>query len=143
MQVDAPHSSILVTDPPLASAKNHKKMLEEMFEKFRFSKLLMQPQAVLALISQGVPVPASSTGLDCHHPRDALPFGSQHFFHADRQEWHSHDPNHPVANCTSAFQTVNFDGKRHCFVTEVIPRAFCVFYEVKISVTEISNFFKP
>lgn len=53
MQVDARYSSLLFTDPPLASIKNHKKMLEEMFEKFGFAKLLMQPQAVLALFSQG------------------------------------------------------------------------------------------
>ena len=40
------------------------------------------------------------------------------------------------------FETVNNGNKRHCFVAKVGSRGFCVFYEVKISVTESSSFFK-
>jgi hypothetical protein len=35
------------------------------------------------------------------------------------------------------------DGKRCYFVTKVGPRGVCVFYEVKISATEILSFYKP
>jgi hypothetical protein len=41
-----------------------------------------------------------------------------------------------------SFENVNNGGKNH-FVTKVGSRGFCVFYEVKTSVTESSSFFKP
>ena len=31
----------------------------------------------------------------------------------------------------SSFETVNIDGKTHYFVTEIVPRELCVFYEEK------------
>jgi hypothetical protein len=42
-----------------------------------------------------------------------------------------------------SFETVNNGNKRHYFVAKVGSGGFSAFYEVKISVTEISNFFKP
>lgn len=56
VQVDARSSRILVSDPPLNLARNREKMVEVMFEEFGFSQLMLQPQAVLALYSQGVTV---------------------------------------------------------------------------------------
>lgn len=80
VQVDARSSRILVSDPPLNLARNREKMVEVMFEEFGFSQLMLQPQAVLALYSQGVTVflqhtparsraqhPGTCSRLD-HHP---------------------------------------------------------------------------
>jgi hypothetical protein len=46
-------------------------------------------------------------------------------------------------NSILSFETVTTGGKRNHFVTKVASRGFWVFYEVKISVTESSSFFKP
>lgn len=54
VQVDPTDSRILITDPPLNLPKNREKMLEVMFDEFGFSRLLLQPQSVLSLYSQGV-----------------------------------------------------------------------------------------
>eukprot|EP00892_Ulva_mutabilis_P009540 jgi/Ulvmu1/6959/UM033_0016.1 len=53
LQVDPTDSRILLTDPPLNPAKNREQLVTAMFEDFRFSQLMVQPQAVLALYSQG------------------------------------------------------------------------------------------
>jgi actin-related protein len=54
LQINPPSTRILVTDPPLNSESNRMKMLEMLFETFGFSRVLIQPSAVLALYSQGV-----------------------------------------------------------------------------------------
>jgi actin-related protein len=53
LQIDPGSTRILVTDPPLNSENNRNKMLEMLFETFGFSRVLIQPSAVLALYSQG------------------------------------------------------------------------------------------
>lgn len=83
VQVDPADSRILVTDPPLNLPKNREKLLEVMFDEFKFSRLLVQPQSVLALYSQGVvscfldlvPPPPQT---QCHH---ALPRGNHQQYH--------------------------------------------------------------
>jgi actin-related protein len=52
-QVEPASTRILVTDPPLNSENNRIKMLELLYETFGFSRVLVQPSAVLALYSQG------------------------------------------------------------------------------------------
>lgn len=67
LQVDPTNSRILLTDPPLNSAKNREHLVAVMFEDFQFSQLLLQPQAVLALYSQGVTAaPVQASHLACH-----------------------------------------------------------------------------
>lgn len=53
-QVNPAESQLLITDPPLNSARNREKLLEILFEDLQFANVLIQPQAVLALYSQGV-----------------------------------------------------------------------------------------
>ncbi|KAG6400675.1 hypothetical protein SASPL_137517 [Salvia splendens] len=52
--VDPTECKILLTDPPLNPSKNREKMVEIMFEKYKFQGVFIQIQAVLTLYAQGL-----------------------------------------------------------------------------------------
>ena len=52
-QVETEGRSILLADPPLAPVLPKQRMLEVLFEKFRFGTVAIKNAAVLALCSQG------------------------------------------------------------------------------------------
>ncbi|GFP99004.1 actin-related protein 2 [Phtheirospermum japonicum] len=54
LKVDPTECKILLTDPPLNPSKNREKMVEIMFEKYNFSGVFIQIQAVLTLYAQGL-----------------------------------------------------------------------------------------
>nr|GMC55657.1 actin-related protein 2 [Ipomoea batatas] len=54
LKVDPTECKILLTDPPLNPSKNREKMVETMFEKYNFSGVFIQIQAVLTLYAQGL-----------------------------------------------------------------------------------------
>nr|CAD1836605.1 unnamed protein product [Ananas comosus var. bracteatus] len=54
LKVDPTECKILLTDPPLNPVKNREKMVETMFEKYNFSGVFIQIQAVLTLYAQGL-----------------------------------------------------------------------------------------
>lgn len=53
LKIDPKDCKILLTDPPLNPSKNREKMVETMFEKYNFSGVFIQIQAVLTLYAQG------------------------------------------------------------------------------------------
>ncbi|KAF5188409.1 Actin-related protein [Thalictrum thalictroides] len=54
LKIDPTVCKILLTDPPLNPSKNREKMVETMFEKYNFSGVFIQIQAVLTLYAQGL-----------------------------------------------------------------------------------------
>ncbi|XP_042013898.1 actin-related protein 2-like isoform X2 [Salvia splendens] len=52
--VDPTECKILLTDSPLNPSKNREKMVEIMFEKYKFQGVFIQIQAVLTLYAQGL-----------------------------------------------------------------------------------------
>ncbi|CAM8891312.1 unnamed protein product [Rhodiola kirilowii] len=54
LKIDPTECKILLTDPPLNPSKNREKMVETMFEKYNFSGVFIQIQAVLTLYAQGL-----------------------------------------------------------------------------------------
>ncbi|KAF7024675.1 hypothetical protein CFC21_036987 [Triticum aestivum] len=54
LKVDPSECKILLTDPPLNPVKNREQMIETMFEKYNFSGVFIQIQAVLSLYAQGL-----------------------------------------------------------------------------------------
>ncbi|KAJ0972537.1 hypothetical protein J5N97_020496 [Dioscorea zingiberensis] len=54
LKIDPSECKILLTDPPLNPSKNREKMIETMFEKYNFSGVYIQIQAVLTLYAQGL-----------------------------------------------------------------------------------------
>lgn len=54
LKVDPSECKILLTDPPLNPLKNREQMIETMFEKYNFSGVFIQIQAVLSLYAQGL-----------------------------------------------------------------------------------------
>ncbi|KAM0835349.1 hypothetical protein ACQ4PT_062990 [Festuca glaucescens] len=54
LKVDPSECKILLTDPPLNPLKNREQMIETMFEKYNFSSVFIQIQAVLSLYAQGL-----------------------------------------------------------------------------------------
>ncbi|KAG7033376.1 Actin-related protein 2 [Cucurbita argyrosperma subsp. argyrosperma] len=54
LKIDPKECKILLTDPPLNPSKNREKMVETMFEKYNFSGVFIQIQAVLTLYAQGL-----------------------------------------------------------------------------------------
>ncbi|KAL1547395.1 Actin-related protein 2 [Salvia divinorum] len=54
LKVDPTECKILLTDPPLNPSKNREKMVEVMFEKYKFQGVFIQIQAVLTLYAQGL-----------------------------------------------------------------------------------------
>ncbi|KAF9605201.1 hypothetical protein IFM89_014314 [Coptis chinensis] len=54
LKIDPAECKILLTDPPLNPSKNREKMVETMFEKYNFSGVFIQIQAVLTLYAQGL-----------------------------------------------------------------------------------------
>lgn len=54
LRVDPSESRILLTDPAMNPTANRRRMLEVMFEKYRFAGANMQIQAVLTLYAQGL-----------------------------------------------------------------------------------------
>jgi actin-related protein 2 len=53
LKVDPSECKILLTDPPLNPLKNREQMIETMFERYNFSGVFIQIQAVLSLYAQG------------------------------------------------------------------------------------------
>ncbi|KAG7015943.1 Actin-related protein 2 [Cucurbita argyrosperma subsp. argyrosperma] len=51
--IDPKECKILLTDPPLNPSRNREQMVETMFEKYNFSGVFIQIQAVLTLYAQG------------------------------------------------------------------------------------------
>jgi hypothetical protein len=78
MQVNPRECKLLITDPPLNSERNREKMLEILFEELQFEHILIQPQAVLALYSQGTLnpataiVPCAATSNGCGHTMSSI-----------------------------------------------------------------------
>lgn len=54
LNIDPSHSRLLLTEPPLNPLKNREKMVEVMFEHFKFHSLYVSVQAVLTLYAQGL-----------------------------------------------------------------------------------------
>eukprot|EP00246_Nothoceros_aenigmaticus_P008137 TRINITY_DN22639_c0_g1_i1.p1 TRINITY_DN22639_c0_g1~~TRINITY_DN22639_c0_g1_i1.p1 ORF type:complete len:384 (-),score=62.39 TRINITY_DN22639_c0_g1_i1:242-1393(-) len=54
LQIDPTECKILLTDPPLNPTKNRERMVQTMFEKYSFSAVFVQIQAVLTLYAQGL-----------------------------------------------------------------------------------------
>eukprot|EP00268_Persea_americana_P021705 TRINITY_DN21617_c0_g1_i2.p1 TRINITY_DN21617_c0_g1~~TRINITY_DN21617_c0_g1_i2.p1 ORF type:complete len:170 (+),score=22.10 TRINITY_DN21617_c0_g1_i2:106-615(+) len=54
LKIDPTECKILLTDPPLNPSKNREKMIETMFEKYNFTGVFIQIQAVLTLYAQGL-----------------------------------------------------------------------------------------
>jgi actin-related protein 2 len=55
LKVNPEECRILLTEPPLNPKKNREKMLEVMFEKYRFKGAYVAIQAMLTLYAQGKP----------------------------------------------------------------------------------------
>ncbi|KAL8159967.1 hypothetical protein V2J09_001504 [Rumex salicifolius] len=53
LKIDSMECKILLTDPPLNPSKNREQMVETMFERYNFSGVFIQIQAVLTLYAQG------------------------------------------------------------------------------------------
>lgn len=53
LKIDPQNSRILLTEPPLNPINNRKKMIEVMFEKYKFHSTYIAIQAVLTLYAQG------------------------------------------------------------------------------------------
>ncbi|KAL4192021.1 hypothetical protein AMTRI_Chr06g191940 [Amborella trichopoda] len=54
LKIDPTECKILLTDPPLNPSRNREKMIETMFEKYSFTGVFIQIQAVLTLYAQGL-----------------------------------------------------------------------------------------
>ncbi|KAE8689412.1 Actin-related protein 2 [Hibiscus syriacus] len=54
LKINPSECKILLTDPPLNPSKNREQMVETMFEKYNFSGVFIQIQAVLTLYAQGL-----------------------------------------------------------------------------------------
>lgn len=52
--IDPSESKVLLTEPPLNPTKNREKMLEIMFEKYKFKSAYVAIQAILTLYAQGL-----------------------------------------------------------------------------------------
>ncbi|KAL8137880.1 hypothetical protein V2J09_003881 [Rumex salicifolius] len=54
LKIDPMECKILLTDPPLNPSKNREQMVETMFERYNFSGVFIQIQAVSTLYAQGL-----------------------------------------------------------------------------------------
>jgi actin-related protein 2 len=54
LDIDPPNCKLLLTEPPMNPMKNREKMIEVMFETYKFHGLYIAIQAVLTLYAQGI-----------------------------------------------------------------------------------------